>query len=251
MAKHNPREDVAKELETAMLNISEFNPIKGKIKIRQFPWTEKQKEFFKIALDRNTKIIFVEGPAGTSKSLLSTYCGLQLLNMKAISDIMYLRSAVESSDSRLGFLPGTAEEKMRYYFLPFMDKLDELLIDTRMEKLEEEKRISMFPVNFARGMNWGSKCIILDEAQNSSLKEIVTVLTRMSSGSRCFVLADPTQTDLKSDYLHGGFETLSNTFSDEESQKMGIHVFRFTEEDIVRSEIVKYMVKKIRNSKHA
>ena len=98
------------------------NPIKRVIKIKQLPWTDKQKEFFKIALNHDTKIMFVNGPAGTSKSLLSVYCGLQLLNMKAISDIMYLRSAVESSDSKLGYLPGTAEDKLRFYNLPFLDK---------------------------------------------------------------------------------------------------------------------------------
>jgi len=167
------------------------NPIKRVIKVKQFAWTDKQKDFFKIALNHDTKIVFVNGPAGTAKTLLSVYCGLQLLNMKAISDIMYLRSAVESSDSKLGYLPGTAEDKLRFYNMPFLDKLDELLPNTRAEKLENEGRISMFPVNFARGMNWTNKCVILDEAQNSSLKEITTVLTRLGKGSRCFVLADP------------------------------------------------------------
>ena len=90
------------------------NPIKRTIKVNQLPWTDKQKEFFKIALHHETRIVLVNGPAGTSKSLLSVYCGLQLLNMKAISDIMYLRSAVESSDSKLGYLPGTAEDKLRF-----------------------------------------------------------------------------------------------------------------------------------------
>ena len=80
------------------------NPIKRKIKLNQFPWTEKQKDFFRVALHPDTKIIFVNGPAGTSKTLLSVYCGLQMLNMKIISDIMYLRSAVESSEAKLGFL---------------------------------------------------------------------------------------------------------------------------------------------------
>ena len=103
------------------------NPIKKNIKLNQLPWTEKQKEFFKIALNYHTKIVFVQGPAGTAKTLLSTYCALQLLNMKAINSIMYLRSAVESSDKSLGFLPGDANEKLRFYNLPFLDKLDELL----------------------------------------------------------------------------------------------------------------------------
>jgi phosphate starvation-inducible PhoH-like protein len=223
------------------------NPIKRQIKLNQFPWTEKQKEFFRIALDYNTKIVLVDGPAGTSKTLLATYCGLQLLNMKCISDIMYLRSAVESSDRSLGFLPGDASDKLRFYNLPFLDKLEELLLETKVEKLEEQNRVSMFPVNFARGMNWTGKCIILDEAQNSTVKEITTVLTRMGQGSRCFVLADPMQTDLRTESSQGGFRHLYKTFSDEESAAMGIYTFKFTEEDIMRSELVKFIIQKLNN----
>ena len=224
------------------------NPIKRVIKVKQFAWTDKQKDFFKIALNHDTKIVFVNGPAGTAKTLLSVYCGLQLLNMKAISDIMYLTSAVESSDSKLGYLPGTAEDKLRFYNMPFLDKLDELLPNTRAEKLENEGRISMFPVNFARGMNWTNKCVILDEAQNSSLKEITTVLTRLGKGSRCFVLADPMQTDLKGNMACGGFESMFNTFSDLESTDMGVHTFNFTEDDIMRSELCKFVIKKLNAS---
>ena len=221
------------------------NPMRRTIKVNQLPWTDKQKDFFKVALNHDTRIMFVNGPAGTSKSLLSVYCGLQLLNMKAISDIMYLRSAVESSESKLGFLPGTAEEKLRFYNLPFLDKLDELLPTTRAEKLEQEGRISMFPVNFARGMNWRSKCVILDEAQNSSMKEITTVLTRLGKGSRCFVLADPSQTDLRNRDQIGGFEKLYKVFTDQQSQEMGIHTFAFNTDDIMRSALCKFIVKKI------
>jgi phosphate starvation-inducible protein PhoH len=221
------------------------NPIKRQIKLNQFPWTEKQKEFFRVALDPSTNIVFVNGPAGTAKTLLSVYCGLQLLNMKITEDIMYLRSAVESSDKSLGYLPGDANEKLRFYNLPFLDKLDELLTESTAQKLEEQKRVSMFPVNFARGMNWKHKCIILDEAQNSSIKEIVTVLTRMGEGCRCFILADPMQTDLKNENAQGGFEGLSRVFSDEESIKMGIYTFEFSEEDIMRSDLVKFLIKKI------
>lgn len=239
--------ELAENLNETEIKFVVKNPIKRRIKINQFAWTARQKEFFRIALDYNTKIVFVDGPAGTSKTLLATYCGLQLLNMKAISDIMYLRSAVESSDRSLGFLPGDAGEKLRFYNLPFLDKLEELLIETRAEKLEEQNRVSMFPVNFARGMNWSGKCIILDEAQNSTEKEIVTVLTRMGEGSRCFVLADPMQTDLKSESVQGGFRKLYNTFSDEESAAMGIYGFKFTEEDIMRSEIVKFIIQKLKN----
>ena len=242
------KQDTAKEIEEALTpDFVNPNPIKRKIKVNQFPWTDKQKEFFKVALDPSTKVIFVNGPAGSSKTLLATYCGLQLLNMKLISDIMYLRSAVESSEAKLGFLPGSADDKLRFYNLPFLDKLEELLQNVKAEKLEEEKRISMFPVNFARGMSWKSKCIILDEAQNSTFKEITTVLTRLGENSRCFVLADPMQTDLRNDHLQGAFSKTLKEFSDEESIAMGIYTFRFTEEDIMRSELVKYLIKKFKN----
>jgi phosphate starvation-inducible protein PhoH len=169
--------------------------------------------------------------------------------MKVISDIMYLRSAVESSEAKLGFLPGSAEDKLRFYNLPFLDKLDELLATTRAEKLEAEGRISMFPVNFARGLHWDAKCIILDEAQNSTAKEITTVLTRMGKHSKCFVLADPMQTDLRHQDQRGAFESMVKTFADQESQEMGIHTFTFDEDDIMRSELVKYLTKKLRSQK--
>ena len=105
----------------------------------------------------------------------------------------------------------------------------------------------MFPVNFARGMNWKGKCIILDEAQNSTEKEILTVLNRMGEGSRCFVLADPMQTDIRHEDKQGGFEKMRQIFSDEESMQMGIHSFQFSEEDIMRSELVKFLIRKTNN----
>jgi len=224
------------------------NPIKTQIKLTQFPWTEKQKEFFRIALHPSTKVVFVNGPAGTSKTLLSVYCALQMLNMKIINNILYLRSAVESSANSLGFLPGSAEEKLKFYNLPFLDKLDELLMTVKPEKLVEQERVSMFPVNFARGMNWQAKAVILDEAQNSTAKEIITVLTRLGEGSKAFVLSDPMQTDIKNPNQIGGCRALEQSmFSDEECFEHGVYYFEFNEEDIMRSELVKFLVRKFRD----
>ena len=93
-------------------------------------------------------------------------------------------------------------------------------------------------------MSWNGKAILLDEAQNSSFREIVTVLTRIGKYSRCFIMADPMQTDLKNGN-RGGFLKLYDIFNDEESKAMGIHTFEFNEEDIVRSELTKFIVTKI------
>jgi|TARA_R110000751_G_scaffold9336_2_gene35297 phosphate starvation-inducible PhoH-like protein len=245
-SRRNHDKKIAQELMDSMVTPTDFDPIKRQLKINQFDWTENQKNFFKVALHNDTKIVFVDGPAGTSKTLLSVYCALQLLNRKTISDIMYLRSSVESSDQKIGFLPGSADEKLAYFKIPLLEKLDELLPDTTTERLEKENRISMFPINFARGVNWKNKCIIVDEAQNCTLKELTTVLTRLGEGSICYVLADPMQTDLGNG--KSGFSRMFSLFlKDQESMENGIYTFEFTEDDIMRSELVKFLVKKLKH----
>ena len=108
--------------------------------IDELNWTEKQKRFIELSSRKETRVILCKGPAGSSKTLTSVYSALHLLNSSKVSDIIYMRSAVESSDSRLGFLPGDADEKLYYYNLPFMDKLDELLNEATVKKLQKEKR---------------------------------------------------------------------------------------------------------------
>lgn len=228
--------------------IHQREKLKNELTIKELKWTDKQKIFIDTALDKETKIMMVNGPAGSSKSVLATYCALKLLNEKRISDIIYIRSAVESSDSKLGFLPGDADEKLHVYNLPFLEKLDELLPRAEVDKLEKDKRVSMYPVNYSRGMSWNAKCIIFDEAQNSTQKEIITVLTRLGRFSKCFVLADPNQTDLPSG-KGGAFERMFNLFSDEDSIANGVKSFQFTEDDIMRSELVKFLVKKFKELK--
>lgn len=223
--------------------------LKHKLSLRdKIPWTPKQKLFLEIASDKNMRIMFVKGPAGTSKTIMAVYAALKLLSEARISDIIYIRSAVESADKSLGFLPGDAGEKLSFYNLPFAEKLEELLPKEDITFLEKEKRVTMYPVNFSRGMNWNAKAIIFDEAQNSSRKEIITVLTRLGEYSRCFVLADPLQTDLPFNKT-GGFEEIMNLFSNEESNAMGIHNFEFTTEDIVRSRLVRFLVGKFNTLK--
>lgn len=222
------------------------NPkFKEGLSIRELNWTEKQKAFIELALNKETKIIFVKGPAGSSKSLISVYCALKLLQDKKISDILYVRSPVESSESHLGFLPGSADEKMECYTLPFKDKLEELLPKNQIDVLEKQERICSAPVNYMRGASYNAKCLILDEAQCSSQKEIITVLTRIGKFSKCFVLGDEMQTDLPPNRA-GAFVKLYNLFNDEDSKSKGVHTFEFNEDDILRSEIVKFLVKKLK-----
>lgn len=359
-----------------------------KLHIKDVKLTEKQKEFVKIAFDKNTKIIFVNGPAGSSKTWITVYCALHMLNANSKLEIKYIRTIAESGDRGLGSLPGTVDEKFDPFMMPLRDKLDELLPVSEVKKLEEEGIIEALPVNYLRGASWRDKVIVADECfedsiyidtdkgrirfkeiiknpnfykvlsfnessggfvynkvlnvvdmgmryiseielstggtiratknhkflttngwkaledlnfgdliicaengkrkstrlitkisldiyencvwdmevendhnfivsgnaldnktqlvahncQNFSLKEAVTMLTRIGENTKMFICGDSMQSDIGG---RSGFMKLFQTFDTDDSKEKGIHCFQFNEEDIMRSEILKFIVKKI------
>jgi len=209
-------------------------------------FTEKQKILIDILQNKQTKLVFLSGPAGSSKTFISVYSALNLLNDKRVSELIYVRSAVESADSKLGFLPGEMDEKMSPYIQPLVDKLEELLPKSQIDKLKKDERILGVPVNFLRGLNWNAKCIVADEAQNMTKKELTTLITRVGEFSKLFICGDPDQSDING---KSGFVKIMNAFDDDESKENGIYTFKFTEDDIVRSGLVKYITKKLKNVK--
>ena len=220
--------------------------LKYELSIFERELTEKQKEFLNIALNKDTKMVFVSGPAGSSKTYITIYSALKLLSQKKVSDLLYIRSAVESADSKIGFLPGEADEKMAPYIQPLLEKLAELLPKRDIDSLQKEDRLDSIPLGFLRGLNWNAKCIVADEAQNMTVKELTTLITRVGEFSKVFILGDPDQSDING---KSGFTKIMNAFDDDESKENGIYTFKFTEEDIVRSTLVKYIVKKLKNVK--
>ena len=143
--------------------IPQRDKIRELLKIRERELTPTQQKFLEIATDKNTKLMFVSGPAGTSKTYMSIYVALHLLNERRISDIIYIRSAVECSDAKIGFLPGEIDEKMSPYIQPLLDKMAELLSKGDVDTLMKEERVTGVPVGFLRGLNWNAKVIIADE----------------------------------------------------------------------------------------
>lgn len=223
--------------------IPQRNKLKSTLKLYERELNEKQKQFLTLASDKTTKVIFVSGPAGTSKTFLAVFHALKMINEKRVSDLIYIRSAVESSDSKLGFLPGEADEKMAPYIQPLLDKLTEMLPKGDIDMLVKEERVSGIPVGFLRGLNWNAKVIIADEAQNMSYKELFTLITRTGEFSKVFILGDPEQSDING---KSGFIKMIGHFDDEESRQNGVHVFRFTEDDIVRSGLVQFIIRKVK-----
>lgn len=205
--------------------------------------TERQKQFIEIGLNPNTNVFFIKGSAGTSKTYLSVYCALKLLNSKSINKIIFIRTPVESTEHKMGHLPGDLDEKFNNYAAPFFDKLEEFVHEEKILAMKKSEKIQIMPINFLRGRQFDNSVIIADECQNFTSYELKTLLTRIGYNSKIFLCGDITQSDLKNS-LKNDFEKVINIFKEfQESIDMGINFFEFTDDEIVRSEIVKYIVK--------
>ena len=222
--------------------VPQRNKLKEELKIRDIEWTPKQKEFIDLILDKKSQIIFIEGPAGSSKTYLSVYCGLQLMNLKRISDIIYVRTVVESASRSLGFLPGEFEEKFKPFSAPLEDKLSEFLSENQIRMLKNDERILAIPINYLRGANFNAKFILADESQNFNIKELITLLTRLGKFSKMVICGDKMQSDLNG---KSGFYKIFDVFNNEESRQNGIYCLKFGKEDIVRNDILKFVLDKI------
>ena len=208
--------------------------------------TEKQKKLIDLVMDKETKIVFIKGPAGTSKSFISIYCGLKLLNAKKVSDLIYIRTVVESGSRGIGSLPGDINDKFGPYMMPLEDKLDELLPKAEVQKLKKDERIQAIPINFMRGASLNAKFICCDESQNFTFEELTTAITRYGKFSKMIICGDAEQSDIGS---RSGFPAFFNIFDTEKHKAAGIHTFEFNEDDIVRSELLKLICKTIRDGK--
>lgn len=224
--------------------------IKNELKIKErTDLTDKQKEILKTIEDKDTKIIFIAGPAGSSKSYVSILGALRLLNAKKVSDILYLRTNVEAADQKLGYLPGDIDNKHLPYTQILTDKMEELLPKSDIDFLVNDSRVSSIPISFMRGLSFNSKIIIFDELQNATRKEIETVMTRIGMHTKLILIGDNhSQSDIGN---KSGFNEILRIFSDEESERNGIKSFEFSYEDIVRSGICRFIVEKLDSNRNS
>ena len=215
-----------------------------KFHLNKVNFTEKQKSFYSIASNKDNKITFVSGPAGSSKTFMSVYSSLRLLSQSPDMDLIYVRTIIESADKGLGALPGDLNEKFNPYIIPLMEKLSEILPknNTSKKDLLDSGRIDAMPINFLRGVSWANKIVILDEAQNATFKELTTLITRIGENCKLFICGDLMQSDING---KSGFKDMMDVFDDEESIGNGINCFRFSNADIKRSKILKYIIKKL------
>ena len=199
------------------------------------PKTVNQRRYLE-AIERND-LVFGVGPAGTGKTYLAVAMGVSALLGKRVSRIILTRPAVEAGE-RLGFLPGTLQEKVDPYLRPLYDALFDMLESDKVEKLLERNSIEVAPIAFMRGRTLNDSFIILDEAQNSTPEQMKMVLTRQGFNSKMVVNGDVTQIDLPNGRRSGLLDAVDVLRGVE-----GISFVQFDERDVVRHCLVQRIVK--------
>ncbi|MBF9011418.1 PhoH family protein [Corynebacterium phoceense] len=164
------------------------------------PKTVGQSEYVR-AIDNNT-VVFGIGPAGSGKTYLAVAKAVQALHNKDVSRIILTRPAVEAGE-KLGFLPGTLNDKIDPYLRPLYDALRDMLDPEIIPKLMEAGIIEVAPLAYMRGRTLNDAFVILDEAQNTTPAQMKMFLTRLGFGSKIVVTGDISQVDLPRGQVSG------------------------------------------------
>ncbi|MGD1089892.1 MAG: PhoH family protein [Verrucomicrobiota bacterium] len=185
---------------------------------------------------RKHDITFGIGPAGTGKTYLAVAMALTALREGKVSRMILTRPAVEAGEA-LGFLPGDLYEKITPYLRPLHDALHDMLPAEEIQKHTERGTIEIAPLAYMRGRTLNNAFIILDEAQNSTMEQMLMFLTRLGHGSKAVITGDETQIDLPP-HKHSGLLEAHCALKNID----GIAVIEFSKRDVVRHPLVQRII---------
>ena len=194
------------------------------------PRTENQIEYIR-TIAENT-ITFCQGVAGSGKTHIAVGMALEYLLEEKVKKIIITRPVVESGE-KIGYLPGTAEEKLHPYLLPILDEICHFIPMSHYASLKLNNKIEIVPLGLMRGRNFHNSFIVADECQNASYDQLKMLLTRTGMQSRMILTGDISQSDLHRS-MRGGFLDLINALNGVE----GIGVSQLFNSDIVRNPII-------------
>jgi len=199
------------------------------------PKTPNQRKYLD-AIEQHD-MVFGIGPAGTGKTYLAVAMAISALLAKKVSRIILARPAVEAGE-RLGFLPGTLQDKIDPYLRPLYDALYDMLDAEKIERYLEKNIIEIAPIAFMRGRTLNDSFVILDEAQNTTTEQMKMFVTRLGFGSKAVITGDITQIDLPNAKRSGLLEAGEALKSVE-----GLAFVYLDETDVVRHHLVQRIVR--------
>lgn len=207
-------------------------------KNRLKPRSHNQKDYIRTIAE--TVITFCQGVAGSGKTHIAVGMALEHLIEGKVEKVVITRPVVEAGE-KLGFLPGTAEEKLHPYLLPLFDEINYFLRKEHYSKLVHSRQIEIVPLGLMRGRSFHSSFIVADECQNASYDQLKMLLTRIGMESKMVLTGDVEQSDLES-RKQGGFKTIMDKL--QSTDAIG---FSYLEPiDIIRNPIIASIVDKLK-----
>lgn len=194
------------------------------------PRTENQKDYIRTVAE-NT-ITFCQGVAGSGKTHIAIGMAIEHLLDDKVAKIIITRPVVESGE-KIGYLPGTAEEKLHPYLLPILDEICHFVPMSQYASLKLNNKIEVVPLGLMRGRNFHNSFIVADECQNATYDQLKMLLTRTGLNSKMVLTGDIGQSDLHSNQ-RGGFGTMIKYLSGVN----GIGISELSHNDIVRNPII-------------
>jgi len=182
-------------------------------------------------------MVFGIGPAGTGKTYLAVAMAISALVAKRVNRIILARPAVEAGE-RLGFLPGTLQDKIDPYLRPLYDALYDMLDPEKVDRYLEKNVIEIAPIAFMRGRTLNDSFVILDEAQNTTSEQMKMFVTRLGFNSKAVITGDVTQIDLPSARRSGLLEAV-----DILKKVEGLTFVYFDQSDVVRHALVQRIIR--------
>ena len=206
------------------------------------PRTDNQKEYIR-TLAENT-VTFCQGVAGSGKTHIAIGMAIEYLLEDKVKKIIITRPVVESGE-KIGYLPGTAEEKLHPYLLPLLDEVNHFIPSSYYTSLKTNNKIEIVPLGLMRGRNFHNAFIVADECQNASYDQLKMLLTRIGRESKMILTGDTSQSDLHR-HMQGGFYDMISALEGTD----GIGVSRLDHSDIVRNPIIGKIISRLDNYEH-